>query len=128
MAIVCNFALDNNNSRKQNGNNSRLRDGVAETAGRTGTAHLWHAHDERCAAEDGRSATATHPGKDDHEPTDGHADGNVCDLRRAVIVGDNGNDRIVRVGRTADAGAGHLGDYGGEYRHYAHGVDYVAGI
>ena len=45
-----------------------------------------------------------------------------------VVVGYYGDDRIVRLGRTAYAGAGHLGHHGCQHRHYAHGVDYVAGL
>jgi hypothetical protein len=57
-----NFAI----KKRDYGNNTRLYNGVAEAIGRTGTAHLWHEDDERCVAEDGRTATETHFGKNDN--------------------------------------------------------------
>ena len=50
------------------------------------------------------------------------------DLRRAVVVGHDGDDGIVCLGRTADAGTGHQYHHGSEHRNDADGVDHVAGL
>ena len=36
----------------------------------------------------------------------------MSDVRCAVVVGNDGDDCFFRISRTADAGAGHLSDYG----------------
>ena len=47
-----------------------------------------------------------------------------CYSLRAVIDGNDGDDRLVCQCRTADTGTGHLGDYGCQYRYDADGLDY----
>ena len=54
--------------------------------------------------------------------------GTFCNLRRAVIVGHHRYDSIVCVGRTADAGTGHISDYGCQHRYDLDGVDHVVGV
>jgi len=71
--MIVPLPLKTNQFEKTNGNNTRLHDGFAEAAGCTGTAHLWHEDDERCTAEDGRTAAETHIGEDDDKPSDGDA-------------------------------------------------------
>ena len=40
----------------------------------------------------------------------------------------HGNDRLLRLGRTAHAGTGHLSHHGCQHRHDIHGMDYVTGL
>ena len=93
--------------KNTNGNNARLFDGVAEATGRPWIAHLRYEDDERGSAEDGRSTVATHIGTNDHKPADGNVDRNDGNLCSAVIIGYNGDDRLLRLSRTIDTLTGH---------------------
>jgi len=114
--------------KRNDGNNTELLIYFAETVRRTRPADFRHEDDERGLAKDGRTTVAPRAGKDDHQPTDGYVDGYDGDLCRTVIIGHNGDDGVVRLGRATDAGTGHLGHHGCEHRHHADGVDHVVGL
>ena len=114
--------------KRNDGNNTELFICSAEITGRIRLADLRHEDDERGSAEACGTSVAVYPIEDDDQPVHRDADGNVGDLRRAVVVGHDGDDGIVCLGRTADAGTGHQHHHGSEHRNDADGVDHVAGL
>ena len=103
-------------------------DGDSAAARCARPADLRYANDERRPAENGRPAVETYSGQDDHQPLHGHAHGYVCHSCRAVVDSHHGDDGIVCLGRTADAGTGHQHHHGSEHRNDADSVDHVAGL
>ena len=114
--------------KRNDGNNTELFIRSAEITGRIRLADLRHEDDERGFAEACRTSVKVHIVEDDDQPVHRDADGYAGDLCRTVIIGHNGDDGIVRLGRTADTGSGHQHHHGGEHRYDADGVDHVAGL
>ena len=94
-------------AQKRNyGNNTELFIRSAEVIGRIRFADLRHEDDERGSAEARRSSITLHFIEDDNQQIHRDADGYAGDLRRAVVIGHNGDDGVVRLCGTADASTG----------------------
>ena len=112
--------------KRNDGNNTELFIRSAEITGRIRLADLRHEDDERGSAEDSRTAVAVCFVEDDNKQIHWDVDGYDGDLRCAVVIGYNGDDRLVRFGGIIDAGTGHQHHHGSEHRYDANGVDHVA--